>query len=45
MVLLLRYCGRLSSRYFILMKYKLKMLQFIDPGGVVDLDPTPPPYI
>ncbi len=28
-VLLLRYCGRLSSRYFILMKYKLKMLQFI----------------
>ncbi len=29
MVLLLRYCGRLSSRYFILMKYKLKMLQFI----------------
>ncbi len=29
MVLLLRYCGRRSSRYFILMQYKLKMLQFI----------------
>ncbi len=28
-VLLLRYCGRLSSRYIILMQYKLKMLQFI----------------
>ncbi len=28
-VLLLRYCGRRSSRYFILMQYKLKMLQFI----------------
>ncbi len=28
-VLLLRYCGRLSSRYFILMKYKLKILPFI----------------
>ncbi len=28
-VLLLHYCGRRSSRYFILMQYKLKMLQFI----------------
>ncbi len=28
-LLLLRYCGRRSSRYFILMQYKLKMLQFI----------------
>ncbi len=28
-VLLLRYCGRRCSRYFILMQYKLKMLQFI----------------
>ncbi len=28
-VLLLRYCGRCSSRYFILMQYKLKTLQFI----------------
>ncbi len=28
-VLLLRYCGRRSSRYFILMQYKLKILQFI----------------
>ncbi len=26
---LLHYCGRLSSRYFILMQYKLKLLQFI----------------
>ncbi len=28
-VLLLHYCGWHSSRYFILMQYKLKMLQFI----------------